>query len=186
MSGMTDKELLEGCKREDRICQRELWNRYSKKLYALCQRYCNNTEEAEDALMESFVKIYNNLSKFRGDSSLETWMRRVTVNQCINKIRARKYVLDSLTEEEYHLGFEDDGLNNLQVKEILNLIESLPVGYRTVFNMYAIEGYSHKEIADELGIDEGTSRSQFSKARKVLQGAISKQNPSNNPLNSPS
>jgi len=84
------------------------------------------------------------------------------------------------------LGFDDQGLNNLQVKEILLLIESLPVGYRTVFNMYAIEGYSHKEIADELGIDEGTSRSQFSKARKALQLALIKQNPSANPLNSPS
>jgi len=183
---MTDKELLEGCKREDRICQRELWNRDSKKLFAFCQRYCNNTEEAEDALMESFVKIYDNLSKLRGDSSLETWMRRVTVNQCINKIRARKHVLDSLTEEELHLGFDDENLNNLQVKEILTLIELLPVGYRTVFNMYAIEGYSHKEIGEELGIDEGTSRSQFSKARKALQSAIIKQNPSSSPLNSPS
>jgi len=180
---MTDKELIEGCKREDRLCQRELWNRYSKKLFALCQRYCNNTEEAEDALMESFVKIYDNLSKFRGDSSLETWMRRVTVNQCINKIRARKHLMDSITEEEYHLGFNDHSFNNLQVKEILALIEELPVGYRTVFNMYAIEGYTHKEIADEMGIDEGTSRSQFSKAKKALQMALLKQNPESNNLN---
>lgn len=180
---MTDKELIEGCKREDRLCQRELWNRYSKKLFALCQRYCNNTEEAEDALMESFVKIYDNLSKFRGDSSLETWMRRVTVNQCINKIRARKHLMDSITEEEYHLGFNDNNLSNLEVKEILALVESLPVGYRTVFNMYAIEGYNHKEIAEVLGIDEGTSRSQYSKAKKALQLAISKQNPDSNSLN---
>lgn len=174
---MTEKEMVDGCKREDRRCQRELWDRFSKKLFALCKRYCNNQEEAEDALMESFVKIYDNLSNFRFESSLETWMRRVTVNQCINKIRARKLIWDSLTEDEYKFGYEDNSLNQLQVQEILDLVEALPTGYRTVFNMYAIEGYSHKEVGEMLGIDEGTSRSQFSKARKALQLEYIKRNP---------
>ncbi len=169
--------MVDGCKREDRRSQRELWDRFSKKLFALCKRYCNNQEEAEDALMESFVKIYDNLSNFRFESSLETWMRRVTVNQCINKIRARKLIWDSLTQDEYKYGFEDNSLNQLQVVEILDLVEALPTGYRTVFNMYAIEGFSHKEIAEMLNIDEGTSRSQFSKARKALQLEYLKRNP---------
>ena len=171
---MTEKELVEGCIREDRICQRELWDRYSKKIMSLCLRYCNSQEEAEDALMEAYIKVYDNLSKFRFQSSLETWMRRVAVNLCINKIRARKHIWSSITEDEYRLGYQDDAFNNMQVDQIMKLVEALPVGYRTVFNMYAIEGYSHKDIAEMLGIDEGTSRSQFAKARKVLQTAIEK------------
>jgi RNA polymerase sigma-70 factor (ECF subfamily) len=171
---MTEKELVDGCIREDRICQRELWNRYSKKIMSLCLRYCNSQEEAEDALMEAYVKIYDNLAKFRFQSSLETWMRRVAVNLCINKIRARKHIWSSITEDEYRLGYTDDAFDNLQVDQIMKMVEALPVGYRTVFNLYAIEGYSHKDIADLLGIDEGTSRSQFSKARKVLQQSLDK------------
>ncbi|MFN4941660.1 MAG: RNA polymerase sigma factor [Bacteroidota bacterium] len=171
---MTEQELVEGCIREDRICQRELWNRYSKKIMSLCLRYCNSQEEAEDALMEAYVKIYDNLAKFRFQSSLETWMRRVAVNLCINKIRARKHIWASITDDEYRLGYADDAFEDLQVNQIMKMVEALPVGYRTVFNMYAIEGYSHKEIAEMLGIDEGTSRSQFAKARKVLQQQIQK------------
>ena len=171
---MTEKELVDGCIREDRICQRELWNRYSKKIMSLCLRYCNSQEEAEDALMEAYVKIYDNLAKFRFQSSLETWMRRVAVNLCINKIRARKHIWSSITEDEYRLGYTDDAFDNLQVDQIMKMVEALPVGYRTVFNLYAIEGYSHKDIADMLGIDEGTRRSQFSKARKVLQQSLDK------------
>ena len=171
---MTEQELVEGCIREDRICQRELWSRYSKKIMSLCLRYCNSQEEAEDALMEAYVKIYDNLSKFRFQSSLETWMRRVAVNLCINKIRARKHIWTSITDDEYRLGYNDDAFEDLQVNQIMKMVEALPVGYRTVFNMYAIEGYSHKDIAEMLGIDEGTSRSQFAKARKVLQQQIKK------------
>ncbi|MSP58440.1 MAG: RNA polymerase subunit sigma-24 [Flavobacteriales bacterium] len=171
---MTEKELVDGCIREDRICQRELWDRYSKKLMSLCIRYCNNQEEAEDALMEAYIKIYDNLNKFKFLSSLETWMRRVTVNLCINKIRARKHIWNSISDDEYRIGFNDNTFENLQVQQILKLVESLPVGYRTIFNLYAIEGYPHKEIAKILAIDEGTSRSQFSKARKALQLSIEK------------
>jgi RNA polymerase sigma-70 factor (ECF subfamily) len=141
---------------------------------SLCLRYCNSQEEAEDALMEAYVKIYDNLAKFRFQSSLETWMRRVAVNLCINKIRARKHIWASITDDEYRLGYADDAFEDLQVNQIMKMVEALPVGYRTVFNMYAIEGYSHKEIAEMLGIDEGTSRSQFAKARKVLQQQIQK------------
>ncbi len=171
---MTEQELVEGCIREDRICQRELWDRYSKKLMSLCLRYCNSQEEAEDALMEAYVKIYDNLKNFRFQSSLETWMRRVSVNLCINKIRARKHIWTSISDDEYRIGYKDDAFDNLQVQHIMKMVEGLPVGYRTVFNLYAIEGYSHKDISEMLGIDEGTSRSQFAKARKALQIQIDK------------
>ena len=164
---MTDKELVEGCIREDRKCQRLLWDKYSRKIKALCLRYCQNQEEAEDALMETFVKIYDKLGDFRFQSSLETWMRRVAVNISINKIRARKNIWTDISEDEYEIGYQDNSFDQLNVNQLLKLIEQLPVGYRMVFNLYAIEGFSHKEIAETLQIDEGTSRSQLAKARNL-------------------
>ena len=136
---------------------------------SLCVRYCNSQEEAEDALMEAYVKIYDNLKNFRFQSSLETWMRRVSVNLCINKIRARKHIWTSISDDEYRIGFKDDAFDNLQVQHIMKMVEALPVGYRTVFNLYAIEGYSHPEISQMLQISEGTSKSQLSRARALLQ-----------------
>lgn len=166
---MTDKELVEGCIREDRKYQKILWNLYSSKLMALCLRYCKNQEEAEDALMESFVRIYDKITTFSYQSSLETWMRRITVNISINKLRSQKDIWKELSESEYELGYTDNAMYQLEAKQIMQLIERLPVGYRTVFNLFVVEGYTHKEIAEMMGIDEGTSRSQLAKARKSLQ-----------------
>lgn len=165
---MTDKELVEGCIREDRKYQKILWNLYSSKLMSLCLRYCKNQEEAEDALMESFVRIYDKMPTFRYQSSLETWMRRISVNISINKLRAQKDIWKEISESEYEIGYTDSAFQQLEAKQILQLIEKLPVGYRTVFNLFAVEGYSHKEIAEMMAIDEGTSRSQLAKARKSL------------------
>ncbi len=111
------------------------------------------------------------MSEFRGQSSLETWMRRVVVNTSINKLRATK-ITDSIDSETNDIGYYDSGFDEMNAKQLMNLLDRLPVGYRTVFNLFAIEGYSHKEIADEMGIDEGTSRSQLAKARKALQDMI--------------
>ena len=166
---MTDKELVEGCIREDRKYQKILWNLYSSKLMALCLRYCKNQEEAEDALMESFVRIYDKILTFRYQSSLETWMRHITVNISINKLRSQKDIWKELSESENELGYTDNAMYQLEAKQIMQLIERLPVGYRTVFNLFVVEGYTHKEIAEMMGIDEGTSRSQLAKARKSLQ-----------------
>lgn len=171
---MTDKELVEGCIREDRKYQKILWNTYSAKLMSLTVRYCKNQEEAEDALMEAFVRIYDKLPSFRYQSSLETWMRRITVNICINKLRSQKHIWNDLSESEYEMGYEDFQFKSLEAKQIISLIEKLPVGYRMVFNLFAVEGYTHKEIAEMLAIDEGTSRSQLAKARKSLQEMLQK------------
>jgi RNA polymerase sigma-70 factor (ECF subfamily) len=171
---MTDKELVEGCIREDRNYQKILWNTYSSKLMSLCLRYCKNQEEAEDALMEAFVRIYDKLPTFRYQSSLETWMRRIAVNISINKLRAQKHIWNEISESEYEMGYEDYQFKQLEYRQIMALIEKLPVGYRTVFNLFAVEGYSHKEISELLAIDEGTSRSQLAKARKVLQEMLHK------------
>ena len=119
--------------------------------------------------MESFVRIYDKILTFRYQSSLETWMRRITVNISINKLRSQKDIWKELSESEYELGYTDNAMYQLEAKQIMQLIERLPVGYRTVFNLFVVEGYTHKEIAEMMGIDEGTSRSQLAKARKSLQ-----------------
>lgn len=119
--------------------------------------------------MESFVRIYDKIPTFRYQSSLETWMRRIAVNISINKLRSQKDIWKELSESEYELGYTDNAMYQLEAKQIMRLIEKLPVGYRTVFNLFVVEGYTHKEIADMMGIDEGTSRSQLAKARKSLQ-----------------
>ncbi|MBS3914768.1 MAG: sigma-70 family RNA polymerase sigma factor [Bacteroidetes bacterium] len=170
---MTEKELVDGCIKEDRICQRFLWDKYAPKLLSIGIRYCKSREDAEDVLMEAFVKIFDKIGEFRFQSSLETWMRRVMVNTSINKIRSTK-ITDTIDNEHLEIAFNDRAFELMNARELLQLLEKLPVGYRTVFNLYAIEGYSHKEIADELGIDEGTSRSQLAKARKALQELIEK------------
>lgn len=170
---MTERELVEGCIKEDRKCQRFLWDKYAPKLLSVSIRYCKSREDAEDVLMESFVKIYDKMPEFRFQSSLETWMRRVVVNMSINKIRAAK-MMDSIDNESYEVPYVDLGFDNLNAKELLALLDKLPAGYRTVFNLYAIEGYSHKEIGEVMGIDEGTSRSQLAKSRKALQEMIEK------------
>lgn len=167
---MTESELVKGCIEESRQHQKVLWERYARKLLAVAIRYCQAREDAEDVLMESFVKIYDNLHRFNGDSSLETWMRRIVINNSINKLRSHKMTSD--VEAINPIGAVDKGFDQMNVKELMSLLDKLPKGYRNVFNLYAIEGYSHKEIAETLGIDEGTSRSQLNKARKALQEMI--------------
>jgi len=168
---MTEKEIIEGCVREDRKCQRFLWDKYAPKLLTVSVRYCLSREDAEDVLMESMVKIFDKMQEFRGQSTLETWMRRIVVNTSINKIRATK-ITDTIDSETNNIGYTDEGFDAMNAKQLMALLDKLPIGYRTVFNLFAIEGYSHKEISDEMGIDEGTSRSQLAKARKALQEMI--------------
>ena len=170
---MTEKELVEGCIKEDRKCQRYLWDKYAPKLLSVSIRYCKSREDAEDVLMEAFVKIFDKMEDFRFQSTLETWMRRIVVNASINKLRASR-ITDTIDSETNDLGYMDTAFDNMNAQQLLALLEKLPVGYRTVFNLYAIEGYSHKEISDAMGIDEGTSRSQLAKARKALQEMIEK------------
>jgi RNA polymerase sigma factor (sigma-70 family) len=127
-----------------------------------------SSEDAEDVLIESFVKIYNSIGKFQNKSSLETWMRRIVINESLNKIRARKSIHETDVYEVPHISFDDKAFDSLHVEEIFHLVQNLPDGYRTVFNMYAIDGYSHKEISEKLGIQEASSRSQLAKARRSL------------------
>ncbi len=155
--------------------QEEMYRRFSPRMYAVCLRYAGNAEEAEDILQEGFIKIFKKLDSFRGDGSFEGWVRRVFVNTAIEHFRRKRY-LQPVTEREENTieGKSLSALDGLAEKDILALIKELSPGYRTVFNMYVVEGYTHKEIGDMLGISEGTSKSQLSRAKVILQDMVRK------------
>jgi len=153
--------------------QEELYKRFAPKMYAVCLRYSNNADDAQDLLQEGFIKIFKNLDRFRAEGSFEGWVRRVFVNTSIEHYR-RKVNLTSTSEREETL-IEDSSftaLDKLGEKDIIKLVQELSPGYRAVFNMYAIKGYSHKEIGAILGISEGTSKSQLARAKGILQKKV--------------
>ena len=142
-------------------------------MYAVCLRYANNSDDAQDLLQEGFIKVYRNLEKFRKEGSFEGWVRRVFVNTAIEHYR-RKVNLNTISEKEERT-IEDGAwnvLDHLAEKDIIQLVQELSPGYRSVFNMYVIEGYSHKEIGDIAGISEGTSKSQLARAKAILQKKV--------------
>lgn len=170
---MTEKELVKGCIRENRQCQQELFLRYSGKMLAVCLRYTRHRMEAEDILQDAFVKVFDNISKFEFKGSFEGWIRRIVINTALKNYSKKSFKQEQIgLENQPELPLEPEIYSNLEEEELLRLINKLPDGYRLVFNLYAVEGYSHKEIADLLGIQESTSRSQLVKARKMLQGMI--------------
>jgi RNA polymerase sigma-70 factor (ECF subfamily) len=158
----------------DRQMQEELYNRFSGKMYAVCLRYANNADDAQDLLQEGFIKVYRNLHRFRAEGSFEGWIRRVFVNSSIEHFRKKSLQLSRVSEkEESTIGDTDiSALDSLAEKDIIRLVQELSPGYRTVFNLYVVEGFSHKEIADQLGISEGTSKSQLARARTILQKKV--------------
>ena len=170
---ITESDLIKECIEGNRGAQEELYKRFAPKMYAVCMRYANNADDAQDLLQEGFIKVYKNLSKFRAEGSFEGWVRRVFVNTSIEHFR-RKNTLYSITEKEENVVEDADisALDNLAEKDIINLIRELSPGYRTVFNMYVVEGYSHKEIGNILGISEGTSKSQLARAKAILQKKV--------------
>ncbi|HPG11226.1 MAG TPA: RNA polymerase sigma factor [Chitinophagaceae bacterium] len=153
--------------------QKELYDRFSPRMYAVCLRYAGNSEEAQDILQEGFIKVFKKLDSFRGDGSFEGWVRRIFVNTAIEHFRRKKYLTPVTEKEENTIeGKYTSALDSLAEKDIMALIQELSPGYRTVFNMYVVEGYTHKEIADMLGISEGTSKSQLSRAKVILQDKV--------------
>ncbi len=157
----------------DRRMQQELYERYAPKMYAVCLRYAGNAEEAEDVLQEGFIKIFNKMGSFRGEGSFEGWIRRIFVNTAIEQFRKKTYLKPITEVEEDTLeGKYLSVLDSLAEKDIIQLVQQLSPGYRTVFNMYVIEGYTHKQIAELLGISEGTSKSQLSRAKLILQDLV--------------
>jgi RNA polymerase sigma factor (sigma-70 family) len=168
-----DSDLIEGCLRGDRMMQKELYQRFAPKMYGVCLRYAANAEEAEDILQEGFIKVFNKIGSFRSEGSFEGWIRRIFVNTAIEQFR-RKVRLQPLTEYEENVleGKYLSILDSLAEKDIIQLVQQLSPGYRTVFNMYVVEGYTHRQIAEALGISEGTSKSQLSRAKLILQDMV--------------
>ena len=168
-----EADLITGCIAGDRRMQEVLYQRFSPKMYAVCLRYANKAEDAQDILQDGFVKVFKNLHMYRGDGSFEGWIRRIFVNTAIEHYR-RQVNLYPVTEgHENVLEAKDVSvMDTLSMKDLMNIIRELSPGYRTVFNLYVIEGYSHKEIAVMIGISEGTSKSQLARAKGILQNII--------------
>ena len=173
---MTDIEIIKGCIKDDVLCQKSLFNRYASPLLGICMRYARNKEDAEDILQDSFIKIFKKISQFKGEGSFEGWMRRVVVNTALKKYTVTRYSKEFSVEEVKDTTVPDNNdvpaFNHLTEKDLLVLIHNLPDGYRIIFNLYVIEGFQHDEIANMLGIQPGTSRSQLVKARQMLQREI--------------
>lgn len=168
-----ENDLIQGCLKDDRRMQEELYQRFSPRMYAVCLRYAGNADEAQDVLQDGFIKIFKKMDSFRGEGSFEGWMRRVFVNTAIEHFRRKRYLMPVTEKEENTLeGKYTSVLDDLGAKDILALVQELSPGYRTVFNMYVVEGYTHREIADMLGISEGTSKSQLSRAKVILQDMV--------------
>ncbi len=170
-----ESDLINGCIEGNRRMQEELYRRFSPRMYAVCLRYAGSTEEAEDILQEGFIKIFKKLDSFRNEGSFEGWIRRIFVNTAIEHFRRKRYLQPVTEKEENTLeGNYLSVLDNLAERDIMELVQQLSPGYRTVFNMYVVEGYTHKEIGDMLGISEGTSKSQLSRAKVILQDMVRK------------
>lgn len=168
---MTEEAILKGCLNKERSAQKALYEKYSPKMLAVCYRYAHNLPDAEDMLQESFIKIFNHIHQFEGKGSFEGWIRKAVVHTSINILKKNKKFneyIEVVSMAEYIVQKEKQTAN-MQSKEIIECIRLLPVGYRTVLNLYAIEGYVHKEIAEMLGIEESTSRSQYVRAKQMLE-----------------
>ena len=150
--------------------QRELYELYAKEMLGVCYRYTRSVRDAEDVLQEGFVKVFHNLAQYKGEGELGAWIRRIMVNTALNFLkRNRRYQQEMYFTEEYlHPVAGDDPAVKIQAKELADLIRQLPQGYQVIFNLHAVEGYSHVEIGEMLGISDGTSRSQYSRARHLL------------------
>ncbi|GAB3944484.1 RNA polymerase sigma factor [Spirosoma harenae] len=163
--------LVEGCRRQDRSTQRKLYERFAGKLFVVCKRYVKDPDEAEDVLQDAFVKIYRHIDSFRFECPLEAWLKRIVINTALKYLRKQKPWEHTTDVQELApvLPQADESLPTLNYQYLLQLIQELPPGCRTVFNLYAIEGYNHPEIAQMLDIAEGTSKSQYARARSLLQ-----------------
>jgi RNA polymerase sigma-70 factor (ECF subfamily) len=173
---MTEQTILVGCLNNDPSAQRELYNRYSPKMLSVCYRFGNSREDAEDMLQEGFIKVFTQIHTFQNKGAFEGWIRRIIVHTCINFLKKNKKFSNSidLDQADYLEVKEETMPSVMQARQIIECIRLLPVGYRTVLNLYALEGYSHKEIAEMLDIEESTSRSQYTRAKVMLEAILIK------------
>lgn len=169
-----EHEIIAEAAAGNRYAQQKIYTKFAPKMLGVCRQYAKDIHHAEDILITAFMKVFTNVKSFENKGSFEGWIRRIVVNECISWLRVQKKV--SFLDDHYHV---EESFNNIEsglsVDDIQHLIDQLPDGYKMVFNLYAIEGYKHKEIAEMLGINEGTSKSQLSHARKILQEQVQKQ-----------
>ncbi len=170
-TAFTEEGLIEGCRRKEAVAQQELYRQYAPKFFGVCRRYLSVEADIEDVLIGAFTKIFQKIDQFQGSGNFGGWMRRIVVNECLMFLRKQKRLPQTSELEADWQGTStalpaDSGLNE---QEILKLLDELPDGYRTIFNLYVIEGMPHKEIAEQLDISVNTSKSQLIKARKKLQ-----------------
>jgi len=167
----SEKEIINGCQQGERRYQEILYRRYAPKMYGICISYAGERELAQDMLQEAFIKIFKYIDTFKDEGSLEGWVRRIVVNTAIDQLRQRSSFNKLINEQPIDSnGFnENDALPALGISEVLTFIRKLPEGARVIFNLFAVEGYSHKEIADQLNISVGTSKSQYNRARNLLK-----------------
>ena len=178
-------EVIDGCKRNDRNCQKLLFELFAKKMMGVCLRYCPNYETARDMVQDGFIKVYTKLESFKGESSIETWMTRIFINTCLSHLdkaeNKNKYfdindpAIQYHTEQLVNDEEVEDLIRNLPVNKILDYMNQLPEKYKVVLSMYSVDGFSHQQISDSLGIQLGSSKSRLSRARAMLIGII-KQN----------
>jgi RNA polymerase sigma-70 factor (ECF subfamily) len=171
---MSEKQLIEGCLKGDRKSQKELYDLYSRKMMGVCLRYVGDRETARDLLQDGFVRVFTSLNTYTAAGTLDGWIRTVFVNNALEYLRKRDILRGSTDIESMHEVLEDEetAISKISAGELMELVQSLPDGFKAVFNLCAIEGYSHKEIAEKLHITESTSRSQYVRARKWLQERI--------------
>ena len=168
-----EDQLIRQCLQGDRVSQKHLYDRHSAKMFGVCLRYAPDYQAAEDILQEGFIKAFRNLDRFRFEGSFEGWLRKIMVNTAI-EVHRRKNSLYPIMDVEHSdvEFFDENALDKLAADDLMQMIESLSPGYRTVFSLYAIEGFSHKEISEQLNISEGTSKSQLARARYILMEMV--------------
>ena len=168
-----EAQLIKALRREDARAQRQVYEKYGPRMLGVCFRYLGDEMTAEDVMVEGFLKVFGKIDQFSGDGSFEGWIRRIMVNEALGLLRKRKQMPeDILSDEAASIPDYNYADQHIETQELLDIIEKLPVGYRTVFNLYAIEGYAHSEIAGLLGITESTSKSQLHRARALLQKMV--------------
>ena len=176
MDPVSDEILVRECIAGKRQYQEMFYKKFCWKMMGVCMRYSKNREEAEDFLQEGFVKVFTNLHTYKAKGALEGWIRRVIVNTILDGMRKKSLMFKVVDIEEVENKMRaEDFLGEISVQDLVGMIQELAPGYRTVFNLFAVEGYSHKEISARLGISEGTSKSQFAMARKILREKIDEQ-----------
>ncbi len=172
---LNEHDLIKGCINNDVYCQQVLYEKFSPKMTGVSLRYCNSKMEAEDVLQDAFIKVFDKIKTFKGEGSFEGWIRKIVVFTALksNDKRVRKFEPGNL-ENIQEQSLESKAISNMETANLLSILQELPEGYRTVFNLYAIEGYSHKEIGTMLGVSDVTSRTQYSRAKQYLIKLLAK------------